>query len=344
MDKTGWLLYESESAGINKWFIEKLQRECEPFGLALKLVYTDYASEAYSLNLNGMADTLLNDMDAPAFIVNRSRNADIAYDFEKRGIRVFNPARVTEIANDKEKSYKVADTLGIPYMPYITINEEDILSMLSVIEGSHSAEPYQNLLLNSDPSLAPDAAICEYIRYVPDTDGYNSIRHMAEDFGYPFVLKPAEGHGGQHVSLITSENELLTALKSIVADHHRYPYRKLLMQRVAAVRGRDLRIYFINGEIVVGMLRTARKTDDLCANFSLGGNASMHTPDAEELLLAKELAGALPGDYMGVDFIFDKDGKPVFNEFEDVVGARMVYANTDIDMVRLFARHIGSSV
>ncbi|MBR6468870.1 MAG: hypothetical protein IKS84_00715, partial [Lachnospiraceae bacterium] len=99
MTQTGWLLYESDSAEANKWFIEKLQKECEPFGLSLKLVYTDYVSDAYNMNLGELADEMLGSREMPAFIVNRSRMADIAYGFEKRGIRVFNPAKVTEVAN-----------------------------------------------------------------------------------------------------------------------------------------------------------------------------------------------------------------------------------------------------
>ncbi|MCR5603324.1 MAG: hypothetical protein K6G27_06450 [Lachnospiraceae bacterium] len=327
-NKTGWLLYESESASVNKWFIEKLQKECEPYGLTLKLVYTDYISDAYAMNLSSLADELLSSKGVPDFIVNRSRNADIAYDFEKQGIRVFNPAKVTEVANDKELSYNLADKLGIPYMPFVTVNEEEIISMLP------------------DPGYGNDDLTILYagIRSLTDTEGYNSVRLKAEAFGYPFVLKPAEGHGGKHVSLINSESELLTAIKGILVDHNRYPYRKLIMQRLASVRGRDLRIYFIGGRIVAGMMRTAKNSGDLCANFSLGGNASLHTPHQRERSLAEKLADALPGDYMGVDFVFDKDGEPVFNEFEDVVGARMVYANTDIDMISLFAHHIGSVV
>ena len=44
-------------------------------------------------------------------------------------------------------------------------------------------------------------------------------------------------------------------------------------------------------------------------------------------------------DYGGMDFIFH-DGKLMFNEIEDAVGARMVYENTEIDIVGLFADYI----
>ena len=47
----------------------------------------------------------------------------------------------------------------------------------------------------------------------------------------------------------------------------------------------------------------------------------------------------LPLDYGGIDFIFHHN-KAVFNEIEDAVGARMLYATTDIDIVSLVAKYI----
>ena len=44
-------------------------------------------------------------------------------------------------------------------------------------------------------------------------------------------------------------------------------------------------------------------------------------------------------DYIGIDFVFN-NGKIVFNEIEDTVGARMVYAKTYIDILRLYCEYI----
>ena len=40
--------------------------------------------------------------------------------------------------------------------------------------------------------------------------------------------------------------------------------------------------------------------------------------------------------YVGIDFIIDKDGKFLFNEIEDVVGSRMLYKTSDIDIVKMY--------
>ena len=43
-------------------------------------------------------------------------------------------------------------------------------------------------------------------------------------------------------------------------------------------------------------------------------------------------------DFAGIDLIFH-EGRPVLNEIEDVVGSRMLYAHTDLDIQELFLDH-----
>ena len=44
-----------------------------------------------------------------------------------------------------------------------------------------------------------------------------------------------------------------------------------------------------------------------------------------------------------MDFVFD-NGRAVFNEIEDAVGARMVYEKTDIDILKLYCDYIKSEM
>jgi ribosomal protein S6--L-glutamate ligase/gamma-F420-2:alpha-L-glutamate ligase len=314
MKKKGWLLYESGDANINKWFIEKLKTDLEPY--EVKLVYTDFIAQAYDLDQTEIADRMLNDMEEPAFIINRSRNADVAYRFEDRGIRVFNPAEVTKTGNDKDLSYRLAEKLGIAYMPYTTVDAT---------------------------FLAPLCGDCEN-RSIKGTKGYEVIRQTAQDYGYPLVLKPSDGHGGKHVFLLNNEDELQSSLQNILHTFKIRPYKKLILQRPCAVKGRDLRIYLVNNEIITGMLRYSVNDNDFRANFSLGAKASIHTPTREEAFIAREFAKTLPSDFIGIDLIYDAGGIPVFNEIEDAVGSRMIYTYTDIDIIRLFADHVRSSL
>ena len=57
------------------------------------------------------------------------------------------------------------------------------------------------------------------------------------------------------------------------------------------------------------------------------------------ITLVLKIASLLKFDYIGIDFVFN-EGKIVFNEIEDSVGARMVYEKTDIDILRLYCDYI----
>ena len=48
-------------------------------------------------------------------------------------------------------------------------------------------------------------------------------------------------------------------------------------------------------------------------------------------------------DFVGVDFIRD-GGRWVLNEIEDIVGSRMLYKTTDLDVASLYIKHVAKSV
>lgn len=232
-------------------------------------------------------------------IINRSRNHLLASYAENHNIRVFNSSFVTKTANDKDLTYQEMANHNIPFLPYITIDID--------------------ALKKSD---------------------YTKILSKANSFGYPFVSKPAEGHGGNHVCLINNENDFIKELDDLCEDSiNRERYGKLLLQKCSNIRGKDLRVYLINGSIVCGILRQGE--NDFRANFSLGGKSNVHTLSKEEKDLVEKITSFYSSDFIGIDFIYN-DNKPIFNEIEDAVGCRMVYANTNIDIVDLYLNHIKS--
>ena len=64
--------------------------------------------------------------------------------------------------------------------------------------------------------------------------------------------------------------------------------------------------------------------------------------DIDEKLMCQisKLTDNMYMDYAGIDFIIDNNDNLYFNEIEDVVGARMLYKCTDIDIIARFMRHI----
>lgn len=140
--------------------------------------------------------------------------------------------------------------------------------------------------------------------------------------GIPAIKKAVGGHGGTEVFMIDK------------AEEHEKGY---VYQKPCDTLGRDLRVWLIGGEIIASILRES--DTDFRSNFCLGGRAVPYTMSGEEKLLVKKISSLAGGDYIGIDFLFN-NGSLVFNEIEDTVGARMVYAKTDIDIISMYCDYI----
>ena len=207
------------------------------------------------------------DFSAPVdFVINRTNNYKIAEEFEKRGIRVFNPSGLTYLANDKQKCYEFMRDNGIDILP---------------------------------------------------------IDHKTP----PLVMKPTDGKGGKNVVFIK---------EGTPPERNGYVY-----QKPATELGKDLRVWLIGGKIIAAVLRESKT--DFRANFCLGGSATPYTLSDEEIALIDKIAGLLEYDYIGIDFLFN-EGKIIFNEIEDSVGARMLYNLTNIDIIEKYCEYIKAEI
>ena len=147
---------------------------------------------------------------------------------------------------------------------------------------------------------------------------------------YPMVIKPCCGHGGKDVSIINNDDEYKAAREAIAPDEY-------VIQPLATTLGRDMRVYIIGNEPVAAVLRTSE--NDFRSNFSLGGKVSAATLTEEETTLIKKVCSLFDFGLCGIDIMYH-NGKPVINEIEDVVGARMLYKTHDIDILKLYLEYI----
>ncbi|MGM9551025.1 MAG: RimK family alpha-L-glutamate ligase [Clostridia bacterium] len=155
---------------------------------------------------------------------------------------------------------------------------------------------------------------------------------VTEDFTppfYPMVLKPAMGKGGRDVEIVNNYDEFLSYRKRV--------REKTIAQRVVSDKGKDLRVYVIGNKIIKGMLRIS--DSDFRSNFCLGGRAEVYNISPTEEKEIQRVMDQFDIGYAGLDFIFD-NGKIIFNEMEDVVGARMLYTYTDVDIVDEYLNYI----
>ena len=148
---------------------------------------------------------------------------------------------------------------------------------------------------------------------------------------FPLIVKPVFGHGGDRIFWTKTQAEWQSAASRIFPE----PF---LQQKIASDFGRDLRVYVLAGKIVASVMRTAK--EGFISNYKKGGDVALHTLTKRENALAMQvikrfaLAGA-PLCFAGIDFLYDQ-GEPVVSEVEDVVGSRMLYHVSNIDIAGLF--------
>jgi len=162
---------------------------------------------------------------------------------------------------------------------------------------------------------------------------------------YPLVLKKRFCHGGRDVHYI-SDGRQLDRLTS--TGLHNF-----IMQQPCDTPGIDVRVYILGGRIRAAMKRINPLARDMAAdysekfrsNFCLGGKAEVYDVDSDREMkdYVNQILAKLPLDFGGLDFIFH-GGHPVFNEIESVAGARMLYAYTDIDIVKEYCHYISESL
>lgn len=147
------------------------------------------------------------------------------------------------------------------------------------------------------------------------------------------VVKTVDGHGGQQVYLVDPSDPL--QVDEVVMDTCNHD---TVLQPLIGTEHKDLRVYVIGDTIITAILRKAK--EGFKSNFSLGGDVSVYELNKEEREKVQMIIELVKPDMVGIDFIIGDNGKLIFNEIEDVVGARMLYQCTDINLVKLYIEHI----
>ncbi|MBO5197039.1 MAG: hypothetical protein J6B85_00750 [Lachnospiraceae bacterium] len=184
------------------------------------------------------------------------------------------------------------------------------------------------------------ARTCQYVQAAGvlqiDTAYYRFDRaeEILDGIYRPSVIKAVAGHGGSQVFYLDRENK--TEIPSILAalDHSDF-----IVQPLVGSRHQDLRVYVIGRQIIGAVLRSARS--GFKSNFSLGGEVCLYGLSAAETETVNRIIQLFDFGMVGIDFIIGDQGELIFNEIEDVVGARMLYqCMPGIDLVGMYLRYI----
>ena len=151
-------------------------------------------------------------------------------------------------------------------------------------------------------------------------------------FDFPVVVKTRDGHGGKQVFCARDYDEACRMSEGRQADY--------IVQPMCSDPGIDMRVYMLGGEVVAA---AERRGEGFRSNWSLGGKARIVQPPEQVRRAAKKICARLGSDWIGVDFL-PHDGGYVLGEIEDPVGARMLYALTDIDVARRLADYFSMKI
>lgn len=241
----------------------------------------------------------------PDAVVARMINPHISKQLENKNIRVFNNSEISYICNNKAETMRFIHSLGINHIPTMAVYEKD-----------------------GKPCY-------EYIAY----------QEMDIDRTKPekYVIKSVTGHGGREVWLLSdfiNKKPVFGAQEKNAAISYSDIY---IVQPLIECAGRDMRVYIVGNEIIGAVLRQSET--GFKSNYSLGGKVSLYSLNSKQKKIINKITENINIDYGGIDFLVcGEDDTLIFNEIEDVVGARMLSECSDIDYVKLYITHIYNSL
>lgn len=134
----------------------------------------------------------------------------------------------------------------------------------------------------------------------------NFVFQAAETLGFPLVAKLAFGSLGKQVYLLNTEEEL----RQWCNENKNQPF--LLQEFIASSRGRDLRIYVVDGVAVAAMERF--NPSDFRSNIGSGGKGKKAEAPSEFVQTAIDACALLGLDFGGVDLLYGPKGEPIICE------------------------------
>lgn len=274
-EKTGWLIYDREGANRNRSYIQMYIEEGRNLSIKILLKYAEELSFGIFHN-----ELILLEKgkktEYPDFVICRTMQPDLSFYLEQCKLRVFNSARVSQICNDKAKTYAYLAGKGIPLIESVFLQNK---------------------------------VFTECIDEIP----------------YGTVIKGVDGHGGNQVFWWKEDLTKEQILEGIGSSD-------VAVQKFTGQTRQDVRVYVIGNRIIGAIKRTAK--EGFRSNHSLGGKVEEYFLNEEETKLVQNIIREFSFGLVGIDFIIGNSGEFILNEIEDVVGARMLYQCTNINLVR----------
>ncbi|WP_274362809.1 ATP-grasp domain-containing protein [Paenibacillus thermotolerans] len=230
---------------------------------------------------------------APDFFFFWDKDVRLARHLENMGFKLFNGSSAIEICDDKTRTYQVLADHGMP------IPKTMLPPMI-----------YDN---------------CE----LEDVSG---LEYIAEELGFPMVIKEAFGSFGEQVYLIGDREQLIRKARELGSK----PY--LFQELVRSSYGRDVRLNVVGDRVEAAMLR--KSEHDFRANVTAGGNMFPYEPTDAQKEVAVRCAKLVGADFAGVDLLFGEHDEPIVCEINSNAHFKNIYDCTGVDLAQKMLTHI----
>lgn len=194
--------------------------------------------------------------------------------------------------HDDHSYFSLAIVRQLERMGCLVYNKAETIEM--VRDKLHTHQVLAEKGITSPPTMLA--------KFPVDEDMVNMIDRT---LGFPVIVKTLKGALGVGVFLIEDAKQFKNQMDLIGQTS---PDIQLIFQQfVAASKGRDLRLFVVDGELVASMERRA-KEGDFKANYSGGGSVHEFHADKEAIDLAVNTAKALDIQIGGIDLLFKQGG------------------------------------
>lgn len=230
-------------------------------------------------------------------------------------VKIFNPEQFDLLVTEEERDSVLIDGQPMPLpdflLPRTLVKDSGYFSMavirqmerlgVTVYNGAGCIEAvadklhtHQILAENGLPT--PKTMLA---KFPVDTD------LVKELIGFPVVVKTLLGANGSGVFLVEN-SAAFKDLMELIGETS--PNIQLIFQQyIEASRGRDLRLFVVDGEVIASMERRA-SDGGFKANYSTGGSVHCFEPDEDAVRMAVKTANVLDIQIAGIDLLFTDKG------------------------------------
>ncbi|TWT26280.1 RimK family alpha-L-glutamate ligase [Planomicrobium sp. CPCC 101110] len=236
---------------------------------------------------------LSSEAELPDFAVLLDKDILLGYFLKSRGVPIYNDPSIIDLCDNKATQYIRLAALGLP-MPKTIVA----------------------------PKVYPNFSILE--------SGY--FERIAEELGFPMIIKEGHGSFGMKVYLIETEAAFYEKVEELRGIDF------VFQEFVESSRGRDIRVNIVGGEIVAAMYRHSET--DFRANITNGGKASPVDLTEEQKTLALKAADAVGAVFAGVDLLFGADEEPLVCEVNAAAHIRNIMNVTGVNVADAMIAYI----